>query len=116
MSSEQTFQIDISSEQIAQLKQKLSLTIFPDELDDAGRAYGAPLSDIKRLVARWLDGFDWKAQEAAINADLPQFTRDIEVDRFGKLNIHYVHKKSTVADAIPLLFVHGCELFLVFTT
>ncbi|KZP08679.1 alpha/beta-hydrolase, partial [Athelia psychrophila] len=107
MSSEQPFQINISSEQIAQLKQKLSLTIFPDELDGAGRDYGAPLSDIKRLIARWSDGFDWKAQEAAINADLPQFTKDIEVDRFGKLNIHYVHKKSTVVDAIPLLFVHG---------
>ncbi|KZP29214.1 alpha/beta-hydrolase [Athelia psychrophila] len=107
MSSEQTFQIDITSERIALLKQKLSLTVFPDELDDAGRDYGAPLSDIKRLVAYWSDGFDWKAQEAAINADLPQFTRDIEVDGFGKLNIHYVHKKSTVTDAIPLLFVHG---------
>ncbi|KZP18593.1 alpha/beta-hydrolase [Athelia psychrophila] len=107
MSSEQPFQIDISPEQIAQLKQKLSLTVFPDELEEAGWPYGAPLGDIKRLVARWSDGFDWQAQEAAINADLPQFTRDIEVDGFGKLNIHYVHKKSTVTHAIPLLFVHG---------
>ncbi|KAF7966460.1 hypothetical protein HWV62_38354 [Athelia sp. TMB] len=107
MSSETSFQIDISSERIAQLKQKLALTIFPDELEDVGRAYGAPLGDIKRLVAHWADGFDWKAQEAAINSELPQFTRDIEVDRFGQLNIHYVHKKSTVVDAIPLLFVHG---------
>jgi hypothetical protein len=26
------------------------------------------------------------------------------------LNIHYVHKKSDVAEGIPLLFVHGCEI------
>jgi len=35
------------------------------------------------------------------------FTRDIDVDGFGTLNIHYVHKKSDVADAIPLFFCHG---------
>jgi hypothetical protein len=26
----------------------------------------------------------------------------------GTLNIHYVHQKSAVPDALPLLFVHGC--------
>ncbi|KAG1848729.1 Alpha/Beta hydrolase protein [Suillus subalutaceus] len=35
------------------------------------------------------------------------FTRDINVDGFGALNIHYVHKKSKTVDAIPLLFCHG---------
>jgi len=35
------------------------------------------------------------------------FTRDIEVDGQGTLNIHYVHKKSEVENAVPLLFVHG---------
>jgi hypothetical protein len=36
------------------------------------------------------------------------FTRDIEVEGFGVLNIHYVHQRSKVKSAIPLLFVHGC--------
>ncbi|KAF8872227.1 Alpha/Beta hydrolase protein [Infundibulicybe gibba] len=49
--------------------------------------YGAPLADMRRL--------------------LPQFTRDIDVEGFGSLNIHYIHKRSEVANAIPLLFVHG---------
>ncbi|KAI0671039.1 alpha/beta-hydrolase [Trametes maxima] len=35
------------------------------------------------------------------------FTRDIAVEGHGPLNIHYVHQKSEVANAIPLLFVHG---------
>ncbi|TFK82696.1 alpha/beta-hydrolase [Polyporus arcularius HHB13444] len=34
-------------------------------------------------------------------------TRDIEVEGFGILNMHYVHHRSDVDDAIPLLFVHG---------
>jgi len=35
------------------------------------------------------------------------FTRDIDVDDFGSLNIHYVHNKSAETNAIPLLFCHG---------
>ncbi|KAG5640550.1 hypothetical protein DXG03_008120 [Asterophora parasitica] len=101
------FQINVPDAQLTLLQQKLALTTFPDELEEVGSAYGAPLTDIKRLVARWKDGYDWRTHEAKLNAELPQFTRDIEVDGFGTLNIHYVHKKSTVDGAIPLLFVHG---------
>ncbi|THV02305.1 alpha/beta-hydrolase [Dendrothele bispora CBS 962.96] len=39
---------------------------------------------------------------------MPQFTRDIEVrDGHGTLNVHYMHKRSEVDGAVPLLFVHG---------
>ncbi|KAL1676600.1 Alpha/Beta hydrolase protein [Schizophyllum commune] len=105
--SETPFKIAISDERLALLKTKLDLTIFPDELEDSGRDYGVPLADIKRLVEYWRTGFNWRAQEAALNAELPQFTRDIDVDGFGTLNIHYVHKRSARAGAIPLYFVHG---------
>ncbi|RDB18920.1 putative epoxide hydrolase [Hypsizygus marmoreus] len=101
------FRISISDAEIDLLQKKLALATFPDELEDAGTSYGAPLADIRRLVNRWKEGYDWRKHEAALNAELPQFTRDIDVDGFGTLNIHYVHKKSEVTDAIPLLFVHG---------
>jgi pimeloyl-ACP methyl ester carboxylesterase len=97
----------VSDDKIALLKAKLDTVIFPDELDEAGWKYGAPLADIKRLVSRWKDGYDWKHQEGILNNESPQFVRDIEVEGFGTLNIHYVHKKSESSDAIPLLFVHG---------
>ena len=105
---ESPFRISVPDSQISLLKQKLALATFPDELDDAGWSYGAPLSDLKRLVNRWKDGYDWRKHEAALNAELPQFTRDVNVEGFGTLNIHYVHKKSDVREAIPLLFCHGC--------
>ncbi|KAJ7472945.1 Alpha/Beta hydrolase protein [Mycena galericulata] len=105
--AESPFSISVSKEQLEALKQKLELTRLPDELDDAGWAYGVPLADIKRLVTRWRDGYDWRKHEALLNAEMPQFTRDIIVEGFGTLNIHYVHKRSTLEDAIPLLFVHG---------
>ncbi|PBK59184.1 alpha/beta-hydrolase [Armillaria solidipes] len=106
-SPESPFKISIPEEKLELLQQRLALVTFPDELDDSGKKYGAPLKDIQRLVARWKDGFNWRAQEAALNAELPQFTRDIDVESFGVLNIHYVHKKSEVEGAVPLLFVHG---------
>ncbi|KAJ7106276.1 Alpha/Beta hydrolase protein [Mycena epipterygia] len=105
--AESPFTISISPESLELLKQKLELTRFPDELDGAGWAYGAPLADIKRLVSRWKGGYDWRKHEAQLNAELPQFTRDIDVEGFGTLNIHYVHKRSALENAIPLLFVHG---------
>lgn len=109
MSVELPFQISIPDFKLDLLRQKLALTEFPDELENTGWNYGAPLSDIKRLVARWKDGYDWKLEEAKLNQDLPQFTKDIEVNGFETLNIHYVHQESSLANAIPLLFVHGCE-------
>lgn len=108
--SEQPFKIQISDDQLELLQKKLALTVLPDELEDAGRDYGVPLGDIKRLLARWQSGYDWRKYEKELNDELPwQFQRDISVDNFGSLNIHYVHKKSEVANAIPLLFIHGCE-------
>jgi len=108
MSNEQLFQITIADDALAALKAKLELTTFPDELEDAGWEYGAPLADVQRLVARWKKGYDWRKYEAELNR-LPMFTRDIEIDGFGTLNIHYVHQKSAVLEAIPLLFIHGCS-------
>lgn len=104
-----SFKISIPSSDITALQLRLESTIFPDELDDAGSDYGAPLADIKRLVTRWRNGFNWRKEEERLNAWLPQFTRDIEVEGFGVLNIHYIHLKSVKKEAVPLLFVHGCE-------
>lgn len=109
MTPEIPFRISVSDDKMALLKAKLNTVVLPDELDDAGWSYGVPLADIKRLVARWKDVYDWRQQENIINK-LPQFTRDLDLDSgFGTINIHYVHKKSEAVGAIPLLFVHGCE-------
>ncbi|CAA7271338.1 unnamed protein product [Cyclocybe aegerita] len=101
------FKIEVTDEQLDLLKKKLALTTFPDELEDAGRDYGAPLADLKRLVARWQDGYDWRKREKELNDELPQFKKEIKIGGFGDLDVHFVHKTSEVEGAIPLLFVHG---------
>ncbi len=102
------FNIRVPGSAIEQLKRKLSAASFADRVEFSDDwNYGAPLSDVKRLAKRWEDGFDWRKQEATLN-QLPQFTTLIEVEGFGKLNIHFLHQRSSNANSIPLLFVHGC--------
>ncbi|KAJ7430583.1 Alpha/Beta hydrolase protein [Mycena galericulata] len=105
--TETPFKISITDEKISLLRKKLELTTFPDELDNSGWTYGVPLADVRRFVERWKSGYDWREHESKLNSELPQFTRDIEVEGHGMLNIHYIHKKSDTVGAIPLLFIHG---------
>ncbi|KAG5220290.1 alpha/beta-hydrolase [Salix suchowensis] len=102
------FKIAVSDDALKQLKAKLDLATFPDELEDVGWDYGTPLKDVKRLVDRWRNGYDWREHEAKLNAELPQFTRDIEIEGHGTLNVHYVHQERPgsfieVRKILPLL-------------
>ena len=102
------YKIAVPEEKLASLAQKLSTATLPDELDNAGWDYGAPLADIKRLVKHWQEIYDWRAQEAELNK-LPNYHTEIHIDGFETLGIHFVYQKSEVEGAIPLLFCHGCE-------
>jgi len=109
MASERPFTLSIPEAELVLLKDKLALTRFPDELEDAGWDYGVPLSDIQRLTRYWKDGYDWRKAETSINAELSMFKRQVHVENHGGLNIHYVHQPSAKPNAIPLMFVHGCK-------
>ena len=57
-------------------------------------------------VEFWRTKYDWRSEEARLNR-LPQFMTSLDVDGFGILDMHFVHSKSSKAEALPLLFVHG---------
>ncbi|TVY92011.1 putative epoxide hydrolase [Lachnellula willkommii] len=102
------FKISIPDSALTSVKAKLAATTFPEEVDFSDDwKYGTILSDMKRLIKYWKDDFDWRAQEKKLNDTLPQFTTKVDVDGFGELEMHFVHKKSPKADSIPLLFCHG---------
>jgi hypothetical protein len=56
---------------------------------------------MRRLTARWLDGFDWRAQEAKLNA-FDQFRVPLE-----GIDLHFVHQRGVGPDPLRLLLVHG---------
>lgn len=105
------FEISIPDSHLQTLNQKLNLATFPDELHGVGWDLGPPLADIKRLTEYWRDGFDWRKQEKELNESMPeQFVAEgLEVEGFGGLDVHFVHRKSSVEGAVPLVFIHGCE-------
>lgn len=49
----------------------------------------------------WREEFDWRVQERRLNA-FDHFKTNI-----GGLDIHFIHQRSPVADATPLIITHG---------
>ncbi|KAH6985467.1 Alpha/Beta hydrolase protein [Ilyonectria destructans] len=107
MANIKPFKIAIPDAALAKLKQKLELTRFPEgEIEEAGWEYGVPLKDIKDLTKYWIDKYDWRAAERKLN-EIPQFRTEISVEGFDPVDLHFVHQKSDVEGAVPLLFLHG---------
>ncbi|EXJ88886.1 microsomal epoxide hydrolase [Capronia epimyces CBS 606.96] len=102
----QPYQISIPDSQIHDLSEKLEKARFPDELESAEWDLGAPLADVQRLTKFWRDDFSWRRAEAELNR-LPQFVTSIQCEGYESLRIHFLHQKSSVKGATPLLFVHG---------
>jgi len=94
------FKIAISDDQIADLKQRLSMTRWPQNFSrDWSR--GQPLHFIKELAEQWANGYDWRRQEAELNR-YAQFLTEID----GQ-TIHFLHIRSKEPNAFPLILTHG---------
>jgi len=106
-SGPEPYTIAVPHSALEKLIRKLSDTYYPDELDTTDQwPYGSPLSDVKRLAKHWELCFDWRKAEAKLN-ELPNYHKKVQVEGFGALDIHFVHKESSNPNAIPLLFCHG---------
>ncbi len=95
------FRIVTPDAELADLRERLDRTRWPDEETVGDWSQGVPLSYARELASYWRDGYDWRATETRLNA-LPQFRT--EVDGLG---IHLLHARSPHADALPLLITHG---------
>jgi hypothetical protein len=101
------FKIAVPDESINKLKQKLALTTWSDEVEDEEPwVRGPPLADMKRIAKYWENGYDWRKHEADLNK-LPHFTTKIAIDNFDTYDVHFIHARSSVKNAIPLVFAHG---------
>ena len=97
----QPFTLHVPDADIIELHARLARTRFPDQAPDAPWAYGADLSYIRTLTEYWRTEFDWRAQEARLNA-FPQF----KVPLHG-IDVHYLHVPGVGPDPKPLLLSHG---------
>ncbi|WP_181773758.1 epoxide hydrolase family protein [Amycolatopsis pittospori] len=95
------FSIDIPQKQLDDLAARLEATRWPAELPGVGWSRGVPVGYLTELAEYWRTGFDWRAQEAALNAH-PQFLTTLD----GQ-NLHFLHVRSPEPDATPLILLHG---------
>ncbi|GCE31508.1 multidrug MFS transporter [Dictyobacter alpinus] len=95
------FSIEVPESVLTDLRRRLEMTRWPDEIEGSGWDYGMNLAYLRELVAYWLDSFDWRAQEQLLNS-FPQFKA--EVDGMG---LHFIHAKGQGPDPLPLIISHG---------
>lgn len=95
------FQIAVPEQALLDLDTRLKNTRWPDEQKGSGWDYGTNLPYLKGLVNYWQRDYDWRKQEATINA-LAQFKTD--VDGTG---IHFIHERGKGPNPLPLILTHG---------
>ncbi|RSM55373.1 epoxide hydrolase [Amycolatopsis sp. WAC 01376] len=108
------FRIDIPQAELDDLADRLARVRWANELPadqvtdgvqrgpvTPGWEYGVPLEYVRRLVAYWREGYDWREWEAKLN-EYPQFTTVIDGQQ-----IHFLHVRSPEPDATPLILTHG---------
>ncbi len=91
----------IAETDLENLRARIAATrwVEAETVDDWSQ--GPPLAAMRELMEYWAGSYDWRACEARINALNPCVT---EIDG---LDIHFLHARSPLADALPLVITHG---------
>jgi pimeloyl-ACP methyl ester carboxylesterase len=95
------FRIAVPDADLADLKDRLARTRWPEPETVDDWTQGIPLAYTRELADYWAHEYDWRAREAALNR-FDHFTTEID-----GLDIHFIHQRSSAADAFPLLITHG---------
>jgi pimeloyl-ACP methyl ester carboxylesterase len=93
------FNVDVPEEELADLRNRISATRWPDRETDASQ--GVQLETIQALASYWATDYDWRKFEEPFAA-LPHFITEID-----GVDIHFIHVRSDHEDALPLVVTHG---------
>ena len=95
------FDINISHEDVADLQQRIGNTRWPDAETTDDWTQGVPLAYVQELVEYWGSDYDHQRLAKRLN------TYDNFKTTLLDLGIHFMHIKSSNAQARPLLLTHG---------
>jgi pimeloyl-ACP methyl ester carboxylesterase len=96
-----SFHVAVPEKELADLRNRIAATRWPDKETVTDRSQGAQLAKLQELVRYWGTNYDWRKVEAQLNA-LPQYTTTI-----NGVDIHFIWVRSPVPNALPLLMTHG---------
>ena len=97
----QPFSVTVTPEQIADLRQRLAATRWPDQLEGTGWDYGTDRSYLQELCRYWERDYDWDGFLARLNA-FPQFLTEVDGQR-----LHYYDVPAERPDAPVMMLLHG---------
>lgn len=95
------FAVRVESDAVEDLRGRLERARWPDQLPEAGWAYGTEREALRSLCTYWREEFDWTAFEDRCNA-FDQYVTTIDGQR-----IQFYHVRSPEPSATPLLLSHG---------
>jgi pimeloyl-ACP methyl ester carboxylesterase len=95
------FRIHVADAVLDDLRDRLRRTRWPDQVADSGWTYGTDGAYLRELVAYWIERFDWRAQEAALNC-FAHFRAAVD-----GLDLHFIHERGHGPRPLPLLLMHG---------
>ena len=87
------FELHVPDADIADLGDRLARSRFPDSAPGEAWAYGSDVAYMRSLVDYWRERFDWRAEEAALNA-FPQFRVPLD-----GIDLHYLHVEGKGPEA-----------------
>jgi pimeloyl-ACP methyl ester carboxylesterase len=97
----QPFEIDVPAAALADLRDRLARTRWPEKEPVGDWSQGVPLGYLQALCRYWAEGYDWPARQERLNS-FAQYRTDID-----GLGIHFLHVRSPHAGALPLVITHG---------
>jgi hypothetical protein len=95
------FMINVAQEVLSDLQLRLKNTRWSYHREGTGWDAGTDLNYLKQLVAYWLDTYDWRERETALN-QFHHFRTEVE-----GTGIHFIHELGKGPNPFPLILTHG---------
>lgn len=95
------FRIDVPDKTLEKIRTQVADYPWHEMPDDGGWAYGTHLGYMKELCAYWVNEFDWRKQEAAINR-FSHFIAPVQ-----GIDLHFIQEKGDGPSPLPLIISHG---------
>lgn len=93
--------LEVTDAELGELRARLAATRWPAPWPVTDWSAGTAPGELRRLVAYWAAGYDWRHQEAAINA-LPHHVADI-----AGTPVHYLRFDGETPNALPIVLTNG---------
>lgn len=95
------FHINIPDEALADLRQRIVATRWPDKETVTDASQGVQLATMRSLASYWATDYDWHKCAAKLNA-LPMFVTTID-----GLDIQFIWVRSKNPNPLPMILTHG---------